>query len=172
MNRAEVGGRYIRTGSWLLFLGFLMTVATVLYYAMGAEYSTGDSFMSNLTLWRAYPWMLCTAMVLGGALCVIVIGAAHLALGAYAGAVEGHGASRIALWMCTISLVVIAITGGVSYLAVDVVWPTLSFTPVIEGDNVWPVLQLAWVGVFAIGAAINFADILRASRGLAAVPIR
>jgi hypothetical protein len=56
----------------------------VLHYVVGAQYPTGHDFMGNVTLWWACPWTLSTAVVLGGALCMIAIGAVHTALARYA----------------------------------------------------------------------------------------
>ena len=80
MSRAEAGGQFIRSGFSLLFLGFLMSVGMVLHCVVGAQYSTGHDFMSNITLWFACPCTLSTAVVLGRALCMVVIGAVHTAV--------------------------------------------------------------------------------------------
>ena len=50
MSRIEVGGRFIRSGSWLQLFGFVMSVGMVLHYVVGAQYPTGHDFMGNITL--------------------------------------------------------------------------------------------------------------------------
>ena len=64
MSRIDTGTRFIRAGSWLLMLGFLMSVAVVVHYIVGGE-PPGHAFMGNVTLWWGCPWTLPTAVVLG-----------------------------------------------------------------------------------------------------------
>ena len=75
----------------------------VLHYVVGLQYPTGHRFMQNITLWWACPWTLSTAVVLGGALCMVVIGAVLTALGKEAIASEVDKASTVALGLCTLS---------------------------------------------------------------------
>jgi hypothetical protein len=98
MSRAQTGGHFIPSGFLLLFLGFVMSMGMVLHYVVGAQYPTGHDFMSNITLWWACPWTLSTAVVLGGALCMVAIGAVHLALAQYPGAAEVGSSTAAARW--------------------------------------------------------------------------
>jgi hypothetical protein len=45
------------------------------HYVVGAQYDTGPEFLKNVTLWYACPWTLSTAVVLGGSLGMVAIGA-------------------------------------------------------------------------------------------------
>ena|SRR5271170_2186906 len=81
MTQIETGGRFIRLGFWLLMLGFLMSFGMVMHYVVGAQYPTGELFLKNVTLWYACPWTLSTAVVLGGSLGMIAMGATYAILG-------------------------------------------------------------------------------------------
>ena len=164
MSRAEAGGQFIRSGFSLLFLGFLMSVGMVLHYVVGAQYPSGHDFMNNVTLWWACPWTLSTAVVLGGALCMVTIGAVHAVLARYPGAATVGGATSAARWVCTLSLVGIFLTGYAGYFVVDAKYPMFYYTPVTEGKNLWLFMQLACIVLFAIGTGLAFVDIRRASR--------
>ena len=168
MSRIEAGARFIQSGFWLMLLGFLMSVGMVLHYVVGAQYSTGHDFMSNITLWFACPWTLSTAVVLGGALCMVVIGAVHTAVARLPGVPEAGSGTNAARWCCASSLVAIFLTGYVGYFAVDAVWPKFYYEPVAQGKNVWLLMQLACIVLFAVGAALAFADIRRATRAVSA----
>jgi hypothetical protein len=109
MNRIEAGIRFIQSGFWLLLLGFLMSVGMVLHYV--AQYPTGHDFMSNVTLCWACPWTLSTAVVFGGALWMLAVGAVHTALARYPTAATVGSSTAAAFWLCTISLVAIFLTG-------------------------------------------------------------
>ena len=107
MSRAQAGGQFIRSGFSLLFLGFLMSVGMVMHYVVGAQYPTGHDFMSNVTLWWACPWTLSTAVVLGGALCMVIMGTVHVALARYPSTGDVGTATVTARWICAGSLVAI-----------------------------------------------------------------
>lgn len=167
MSRIETGARFIRSGSWLLLLGFVMSVGMVLHYVVGSQYQTGHAFMGNITLWWACPWTLSTAVVLGGALCMVVIGAVHASLARVSG--PGPAATgQISLWICVVSLVAIFLTGYVGYFVVDAAWPQFYYAPITQGKNVWLFMQLACIVLFAVGVMIAFADIRRATHVAAA----
>ena len=166
MSRAQAGSHFIRSGFWALFLGFLMSVGMVLHYVVGAQYPTGHDFMSNITLWWACPWTLSTAVVLGGALCMIVIGTVHTSLARHAGISDVGAATAAARWVCLLSLVAIFLTGYVGYFAVDAVWPEFYYGPVTQGKNVWLFMQLACIVLFALGTVAAFTDIRRACLGV------
>lgn len=163
MRRIEEGARFIHSGFWLMLLGFLMSVGMVLHYVVGAQYATGHDFMSNITLWFACPWTLSTAVVLGGALCMVVIGAVHTAVARFPGAPDVGSGTTVARWFCAASLVAIFLTGYVGYFAVDAIWPKFYYEPVAQGKNVWLLMQLACIVLFTIGTALAFVDIRRAT---------
>jgi hypothetical protein len=50
MTRLEAGRRFIRSGFWLLLLGFVMSFGMVSHYVAGAQYPIGHEFMQNTTL--------------------------------------------------------------------------------------------------------------------------
>src|SRR6187200_142866 len=101
MTQLEIGGRFIRSGFWLLFLGFVMSFGMVLHYVVGARYPTGKVFLENVTLWYACPWTLSTAVVLGGALGMIAVGAVYAMLGKMVSGARVEGAEKSALMLCT-----------------------------------------------------------------------
>jgi hypothetical protein len=168
MSRIETGTRFIRSGSWLLLLGFLMSFGVVLHYVAGGA-TPGHEFMSSITLWWGCPWTLPTAVVLGGALCMIVIGTVHTALGRYPGATD-VAAPQTSLRICELALVGVFLTGCLGYFVVDAMWPSFYYQPVTAGKNVWLLLQLGCLVLFTVGVALAFAEIRRASRVVAATP--
>lgn len=163
MSRAQAGGHFIRSGFSALFLGFVMSVGMVMHYVVGSRWDNGHVFMQNITLWWACPWTLSTAVVLGGALCMIVIGTVHTSLGRYAAVADVGAATTTARRICLLSLVAIFLTGYVGYFAVDTVWPSFYYTPISTGKNVWLFMQLACIVLFALGTGLAFTDIRRAS---------
>ena len=146
-----------------MFLGFLMSIGMVLHYVVGAQYPTGHEFMSNITLWWACPWTLSTAVVLGGALCMVAIGAVHLGLARHPGAAAVGSSAVSSRWLCTLSLITIFLAGYVGYFVVDAKWPMFYYAPVSQGKNVWLFMQLACIVLFALGTIVAFTDIRRAS---------
>ena len=134
MSRVEAGARFIHSGFWLLLLGLLMSVGMVLHYVVGAQYPTGHGFMTNITLWWACPWTLSTAVVLGGAVWMVVIGAVHIGVGQHP---QGDDVSpgAAACWLCTTALVAIFLTGYVGYFVVDATWPRFYYEPVSQGNE-------------------------------------
>jgi hypothetical protein len=164
MSRIDTGTRFIRAGSWLLLLGFLMSVAVVVHYVVGGE-PPGHEFMGNVTLWWGCPWTLPTAIVLGGALCMIVIGTVHTALGRFPGATE-IAAPQTSLRICETALVGVFLTGCLGYFVVDAVWPSFYYQPIAAGKNVWLLMQLGCMVLLAAGVALAFADIRRAGRAI------
>ena len=81
MTQLETGGRFIRSGFSLLFLGMVMSFGMVLHYVVNISPPIGPEFMKTILLWYACPWTLSTAVVLGGALGMIAIGAVYAILG-------------------------------------------------------------------------------------------
>jgi hypothetical protein len=144
-----------------------MSVGMVLHYVVGAQYPTGHEFMTNVTLWWACPWTLSTAVVLGGALCMIAIGAVHTALARYAVLTDVGSSTAIAHRVCMLSLVAIFATGYIGYFVIDAIWPTFYYAPITQGKNVWLFMQLACIVVFACGTALAFTDIRKASYAIA-----
>jgi hypothetical protein len=163
-----MGGRFIRSGFWLLFLGFVMSFGMVMHYVVGAQYDTGPEFLRNVTLWYACPWTLSTAVVLGGALGMITIGTVNATLGKMAPA-AGAGGSRdeLALILCVIALIAMFLTGYVGYFIVDALFPTFYYAPVKDGKNLWLVMQLACMIVYGLGVLLAFQGIRRASAAVA-----
>jgi hypothetical protein len=167
MTQGETGGRFIRSGFWLLLLGLLMSFGMVLHYVVGAQYPTGEVFLQNVTLWYACPWTLSTAVVLGGALGMIAIGAIYAILGRFEHPVRVEGVEKLAVSICTFALFAMFLTGYVGYFVVDAIWPTFYYSPVPDGKNVWLFMQLACMVVYAVGVLIAFNGIRRASYALA-----
>jgi len=97
MTQFQFGGRFIRAGFWVLFLGFVMSFGMVLHYVVGARYDTGSEFLKNVTLWYACPWTLSTAVVLGGALGMIAIGAVYAILGKMSAPARVEGLEQLAV---------------------------------------------------------------------------
>ena len=169
-SRVEIGARFIRSGFWLLLLALLMSGGMVLHYVVGVPYPTGHELMGNATLWWACPWTLSTAVVFGGALCMIAIGAVHATLGRYPRTDDAGAGPTAGLRICVLSLIAMFLTGYVGYFLVDAVWPSFYYTPVTAGKNLWLLLQLGCMVLFALGVAIVFADIRRASHEISAAP--
>jgi len=157
----------MRAGFWLLQLGFLMSFGMVLHYVVGAQYPTGEQFLKNVTLWYACPWTLSTAVVLGGALGMMAIGAIYAILGKQTQAPQVEGMEKAALPLCTIALIAIFLTGYVGYFVVDAWWPTFYYAPLTDGKNVWLYMQLACMALYAVGVCIAFNGLRRASYALA-----
>jgi hypothetical protein len=130
---SAAGGHLIRLGFAALFLGFVMSVGMVMHYVIGAQYPTGHNFMSNVTLRWACPWTGSTAVVFGGALCMIVIGTVHTSLERYAAVTDVGAATTTARRLCLLSLVAIFLTGYMDYFVVDAIWPKFYYEPSPKG---------------------------------------
>jgi len=167
MTQVEVGGRFIRSGFWLLLLGFLMSFGMVLHYVVGARYDTGPEFLKNMTFWYACPWTLSTAVVLGGALGMITVGTVYAVLGKMVSGAHVAGLETTALTLCTLSLIAIFLTGYVGYFLVDRFWPGFYYTPIKDGKNVWLFMQLACMVLYAAGVFLAFNGIRRTSHAMA-----
>lgn len=126
MTHVATGGRFMRAGFWLLQLGFLMSFGMVLHYVVGAQYPTGEQFLKNVTLWYACPWTLSTAVVLGGALGMMAVGAIYTILGKQTQAPRVEGLEKAALPLCTLAFIAMFLTGYVGYFVVDAWWPTFT----------------------------------------------
>src|SRR5262249_12197689 len=127
MTKVELGARFIRAGFWLLLLGLLMSFGMVLHYVVGAQYPTGDQFLKNVTLWYACPWTLSTAVVLGGSLGMVAIGAVNAILGRQTTDGRTSGMEEATLAICTVALVAMFLTGYVGYFVIDAMWPTFYY---------------------------------------------
>jgi hypothetical protein len=167
MTQVATGGRFMRAGFWLLQLGFLMSFGMVLHYVVGAQYPTGEHFLKNVTLWYACPWTLSTAVVLGGALGMMAVGALYALLGQQAQAPRVEGLEKAALPLCTTALIAMFLTGYVGYFVVDARWPAFYYTPLTAGKNVWLYLQLACMVLYAAGVCLALKGLRRASYALA-----
>src|SRR4029453_3885268 len=97
---------------------------------------------------------------------MIAFGGVHAALARFQGVDEVGAASVAARWLCATSLVAIFLTGYGGYFAVDAIWPRFYYEPVTQGKNVWLFMQLACVLLFALGTALAFTDIRRATNVL------
>ena len=167
MTQLEIGGRFIRSGFWMLFLGMVMSFGMVLHYVANISPPIGPEFLKTILLWYACPWTLSTAVVLGGALGMIAIGAVYAILGRTASAVRVEGLEKSALSLCTFALIAIFLTGYVGYFAVDRIWPHFYYNAIKDGKNVWLLMQLACMVAYAIGVLLAFNGIRRTSHAMA-----
>lgn len=166
MTQIELGGKFVRAGFWLALLGFVMSFGMVLHYVVGAQYDTGAQFLKNVTLWYACPWTLSTAVVLGGAFGMIAIGAVYAVFGRVTAPQPAGSGEGIGLWLCTLGLIAIFLTGYVGYFVVDSVWSEFYYAPVTTGKNVWLFMQRGCMAVFALGVMLAFGGIRRSSQVL------
>ena len=167
MTQLEIGGRFIHSGFWMLLLGMLMSFGMVLHYVANISPSFGPEFLKTITLWYACPWTLSIAVVLGGALGMIAIGAVYAILGRTDPAVRVEGLERSALSLCTFALVAIFLTGFVGYFAVNRIWPNFYYSPIKDGKNLWLLMQLACMVAYTIGVFLAFNGIRRISHAMA-----
>jgi hypothetical protein len=167
VTQLETGGRFIRSGFSLLLLGMVMSFGMVLHYVVNISPPIGPEFMKTILLWYACPWTLSTAVVLGGALGMIAIGAVYAILGKMAPADRVDGLEKSALSLCTFALIAIFLTGFVGYFAIDRIWPHFYYDAIKDGKNVWLLMQLACMVVYAIGVLLAFNGIRRTSHALA-----
>jgi hypothetical protein len=167
MTQLEIGGRFIRSGFWTLLLGMVMSFGMVLHYVANISPPFGPEFLKTITLWYACPWTLSIAVVLGGALGMIAIGAVYAILGRTDPAVRVEGLERSALSLCTFALIAIFLTGFVGYFAVNRIWPNFYYSPIKDGKNVWLLMQLACMVAYTIGVFLAFNGIRRASHAMA-----
>ena len=167
MTQLEIGGRFIRSGFWMLFLGMVMSFGMILHYVANISPPIGPEFLKTILLWYACPWTLSTAVVLGGALGMIAIGAVYAILGRMASAVRVEGLEKYALSLCTFALIAIFLTGFVGYFAVDRIWPHFYYNAIKDGKNVWLLMQLACMVAYAIGVLLAFNGIRRTSHAMA-----
>ena len=115
MTQLEIGGRFIRSGFWMLLFGMVMSFGMVGHYIVGARSAHRQSILENITLWYACPWTLSTAVVLGGALGMIAVGAVYAILGRTASPVRVEGLEKSALSLCTVALIAMFLTGYLGY---------------------------------------------------------
>ena len=167
MTQLEVGGRFIRSGFWMLLFGMVMSFGMVLHYVANISPPFGPEFLKTITLWYACPWTLSIAVVLGGALGMIATGAVYGILGRTDPAVRVEGLERSALSLCTFALIAIFLTGFVGYFAVNRIWPNFYYSPIKDGKNVWLLMQLACMVAYTIGVFLAFNGIRRASYAMA-----
>jgi hypothetical protein len=166
MTSIESGMRFIRTGSWLVLLGMVMSFGMVMHYVVGSQYDNTDQFLKNVSVWFACPWTLSTAVVIGGAFGMMAIGVIQAFLGKHAPA-PTTSATDTARRLCAFALIAMFLTGYVGYFAVDAVWPTFYYSPVRQGKNFWLFMQLACMVLYTSGAFMAFGPIRHASRALA-----
>jgi drug/metabolite transporter (DMT)-like permease len=129
--------------------------------------ATGPDFLKNIKLWYACPWTLSTAVVLGGALGMIAIGAVYAILGKMIAGARVEGLEMTALYLCVFALIAIFLTGYVGYFVVDRFWPSFYYSPIEAGKNVWLFMQLACMVLFGIGVFLAFNGIRRTSYAMA-----
>ena len=167
MTQLETGGRFIRSGFSMLLFGMVMSFGMVLHYVANISPPIGPEFLKTILLWYACPWTLSTAVVLGGALGMIAIGAVYAILGRMAPADRVEGLEKYALSLCTFALIAIFLTGFVGYFAVDRIWPHFYYNAIKDGKNVWLLMQLACMVAYAIGVLLAFNGIRRTSHAMA-----
>ena len=157
----------IRSGFSLLLLGLAMSFGMVLHYVANISPPLGPKFFKTILLWYACPWTLSTAVVLGGALGMIVIGAVYVTYGRMASTAPVEGLEKTALALCKLGLIGIFLTGFVGYFAVNRIWPNFYYDAIKEGKNLWLLMQLACMVLYAIGVLLASNDIRSASRAVA-----
>ena len=166
MTLLEIGNRFIHRGFWLLLFGFLMSFGMVLHYVANISPPIGGDFMRTILLWYACPWTLSTAVVLGGALGMIAIGTVYAVLGKMVPGTRVEGTETTAVTLCTFALIAMFLTGYVGYYPVNWVWPNFYYHAIKDGKNVWLLMQLACMVVYAIGVFLAFNGIRRNSHAM------
>ena len=167
MTQLETGGRFIRSGFSMLLLGMVMSFGMVLHYVANISPPIGPEFLKTILLWYACPWTLSTAVVLGGALGMIAIGAVYAILGSMASADRVEGLEKSAVSLCTFALIAMFLTGFVGYYPVNFIWPNFYYNAIKDGKNVWLLMQLACMVAYAIGVLLAFNGIRRTSHAMA-----
>jgi hypothetical protein len=167
MTQLEIGGRFIRSGFWMLLWGMVMSFGMVLHYVANISPPLGPEFMKTIYLWYACPWTLSTAVVLGGALGMIAIGAVYAILGRMDPAVRVAGLEKSAVSLCTFSLIAIFLTGYLGYFPINHIWPDFYYSMIKDGKNVWLLMQLACMVAYTIGVYLAFNGIRRNSHAMA-----
>jgi hypothetical protein len=167
MTQLEIGGRFIRSGFWMLLWGMVMSFGMVLHYVVNISPLFGPEFLKTVYLWYACPWTLATSVVLGGALSMIAIGAVYAILGRMTSAVRLEGLEKSAVSICTFALIAIFLTGYLGYFAVNRIWPDFYYSAVKDGKNLWLLMQLACMVVYTIGVLLAFNGIRRNSHAMA-----
>ena len=77
------------------------------------------------------------------------------------------GMEATALTLCTFALIAIFLTGYVGYFPVNHVWPNFYYSAVKDGKNLWLLMQLACMVVYAAGVFVAFNGIRRTSHAMA-----
>lgn len=167
MTQLEIGGRFIRSGFWMLLFGMVMSFGMVLHYVANISPPFGPEFLKTILLWYACPWTLSTAVVLGGALGMIAIGAVYAVLGRIDPAIRVEGLEKSALLLCTLALIAIFLTGYAGYFVINRIWPDFYYSAVKDGKDVWLLMQFACMVVYTIGVFLAFNGIRRASHAMA-----
>ena len=167
MTQVEVGGRFIRSGFSMLFLGMVMSFGMVLHYVANISPPIGGDFMRTILLWYACPWTLSVAVVLGGGLGMIAIGAVYAVLGKMASADRVEGLEKSALSLCTFALIAMFLVGFVGYFPTNYIWPNFYYSALNPGKDVWLLMQLACMVAYTAGVFLAFNGIRRTSYAMA-----
>jgi hypothetical protein len=167
MTQLEIGGRFIRSGFSMVLLGMVMSFGMVLHYVANISPPLGPEFFKTILLWYACPWTLSTAVVLGGGLGMIAIGAVYAILGGMPSAARVEGREKSAVSLCTYALIAIFLTGYVGYFAVNRIWPNFYYSAIRDGKDLWLFMQLACMVMYGIGVVLAFTGIRRATYAMA-----
>ena len=153
----NMGARFAKWGLGLFIFGLLLTFGVIGHYCVGASADVGELFRRNVTLWWACPWTLSVAVVQGGGLGMVAIGATLLAIRPVGGDTDGP----LALAFCVAGLLGVFAVGYPGYFVFNTIWQDFYYVPNITGKNVWLLGQAFFFAVYVVGAFLAFNTVRR-----------
>src|SRR5262245_52215514 len=100
----RLGSSYVLWGLRLGIFGLILEFGIIGHYIIGANHSTGEQFLKNVTLWFACPWTLAVYTIQIGGLAMVVYGGLFLVLGKVFPEAQAGAAAHAGRWFCIIGL--------------------------------------------------------------------
>ena len=145
------GAQFAKWGLGFFIFGLFLTFGVIGHYCVGASADAGELFKRNVTLWWACPWTLSVAVVQGGGLGMVALGATLLSAGRNS-ADEGS----LPLGLCILGLLGVFAVGYPGYFVFNSVWPNFYYGPDIAGKNVWLLSQAFFFAIYFVGMVLGF----------------
>jgi hypothetical protein len=146
-----------------------LTFGIIGHYCVGANWPTGELFLSNISLWWACPWTLSVAAVQAGGLGMVGFGLTRMLAARVSPAGAAGAGSAAALVFCIAGLLGVFAVGYPGYFAFDAVWPGFYYAPIAAGKNAWLLGQAFFIAVYFAGTLLAFNAVRRALNGIPAL---
>lgn len=162
--------KFMKWGITFFIFGLLLGFGVLFHYLTGSKWDTSQSFLRNMTLWFGSPLSLSVAYLQLGGLGMAAIGAAkllisHVCYNPSANVTttpnmnldtthrkKGMGA----LVLCNVGMMALFLTGYLGYFIIDAMWPGFYYGPIVQGKNVWLILQGLSLVCYFVGILVAF----------------